>query len=266
MLNVPVRLALIPATLATGLGMTPVTSASEPAHLTAPAVRVEEVLLTGIGQDIYYAITPYVQTAVGGVSYLINFLPLGGLPAAQINICYFQGIQPSVEATVNYLAAVVQDPFDFVAQTAAYGSALYDIGYNWVSAELQFLGLEPLPLLGSVGSGDRARTAATGDRPGSTGQTSDLRPRVAVAQRERSRALRAGGEARQSRQNMADSPRSARFGRAQSQAVPSLGPAGQAPLAQSAERFHGKEKVNGSIPLGGSVDAGRTGGAEHMAV
>ncbi|GAS97207.1 uncharacterized protein RMCC_4173 [Mycolicibacterium canariasense] len=30
-----------------------------------------------------------------------------------------------------------------------------------------------------------------------------------------------------------------------------------APLAQSAERFHGKEKVNGSIPLGGSVDARR---------
>lgn len=27
-----------------------------------------------------------------------------------------------------------------------------------------------------------------------------------------------------------------------------------APLAQSAERFHGKEKVNGSIPLGGSLD------------
>ena len=26
-----------------------------------------------------------------------------------------------------------------------------------------------------------------------------------------------------------------------------------APLAQSAERLHGKEKVNGSIPLGGSV-------------
>ena len=27
-----------------------------------------------------------------------------------------------------------------------------------------------------------------------------------------------------------------------------------APLAQSVERFHGKEKVNGSIPLGGSLD------------
>lgn len=28
---------------------------------------------------------------------------------------------------------------------------------------------------------------------------------------------------------------------------------GHAPLAQSVERFHGKEKVNGSIPLGGSA-------------
>ena len=26
-----------------------------------------------------------------------------------------------------------------------------------------------------------------------------------------------------------------------------------APLAQSVERFHGKEEVNGSIPLGGSI-------------
>ena len=33
--------------------------------------------------------------------------------------------------------------------------------------------------------------------------------------------------------------------------------AGLAPLAQSVERFHGKEKVNGSIPLGGSMDAER---------
>lgn len=29
---------------------------------------------------------------------------------------------------------------------------------------------------------------------------------------------------------------------------------GHAPLAQSAERFHGKEKVDGSIPSGGSLD------------
>ena len=43
----------------------------------------------------------------------------------------------------------------------------------------------------------------------------------------------------------------------------SFGPAGAAPLAQSVERFHGKEKVNGSIPLGGSVDAEQAGGPER---
>ena len=37
----------------------------------------------------------------------------------------------------------------------------------------------------------------------------------------------------------------------------------QAPLAQSVERFHGKEKVNGSIPLGGSVVAELLQGAER---
>ena len=35
---------------------------------------------------------------------------------------------------------------------------------------------------------------------------------------------------------------------------PSKGSPGCAPLAQSAERFHGKEKVDGSIPSGGSQD------------
>ena len=34
--------------------------------------------------------------------------------------------------------------------------------------------------------------------------------------------------------------------------VRSLAEAVFAPLAQSVERFHGKEEVNGSIPLGGS--------------
>jgi hypothetical protein len=37
----------------------------------------------------------------------------------------------------------------------------------------------------------------------------------------------------------------------------------KAPLAQSVERFHGKEKVNGSIPLGGSVVAELLHGAER---
>ena len=111
-------------------------------------VHVDDVQLAGIGQDIYYAITPTVQYVVGGGSYLINFIPLiGGVIAAQININYFQGIQPVVEATVNYLAGVVQDPLNFVPTTAIYASTLYDIAYNWVSAELQWVGLSPLPLL-----------------------------------------------------------------------------------------------------------------------
>ena len=118
-----------------------------------PAVHVDNVQLTGIGQDIYNSITPVVQEVVGGGSYIVNFIPLiGGPIAAQININYFQGIQPVIEATVDALAGVVQDPFNIVATLSIYGSALYDIGYNWVSAQLQFLGLAPLPVLPSVAS------------------------------------------------------------------------------------------------------------------
>ena len=118
-----------------------------------PAVHVDDVQLAGIGQDIYAAITPTVQYVVGGGSYIVNFIPLiGGPIAAQININYFQGIQPVIEATVDALAGVVQDPFNIVATLSIYGSALYDIGYNWVSAQLRFLGLAPLPLLPSVAS------------------------------------------------------------------------------------------------------------------
>ncbi|MGV0994243.1 MAG: hypothetical protein ACOYB7_18545 [Mycobacterium sp.] len=113
-----------------------------------PTVHVEKIQLAGVGQDIYNAVTPYVQYTVGGVSYIVNFLPIVGAPiAAQININYFQGIQPIVAATVNYLAGVVQNPLNFVATTAAYGAALYDIAYNWVSAQAVWIGLPPLPPL-----------------------------------------------------------------------------------------------------------------------
>ncbi len=126
-------------------------------------VRTADVELAGIGQDIYYAITPTVKYVVGGGSYLINFIPLiGGVIAAQININYFQGIQPVVEATVNYLAGVVQDPLNFVPTTAIYASTLYDIAYNWVSAELQWVGLSPLPLLPPLPSSALAGESAPG--------------------------------------------------------------------------------------------------------
>ena len=129
-----------------------------------PTVHVEEIELVGIGLNIYNAITPGVQYAVGGVSYLVNVIPvIGGPIAAQININYFQGIQPIIEATVNYLAGVVADPLTFIPTTQAYGVTLYDIGYNWVSAQLRFLGLPelaPLPPIAATGSARPARPTA----------------------------------------------------------------------------------------------------------
>ena len=143
-----------------------------PPALTGPtdaplSVHIDEVQLAGIGQDIYYALTPWVQEAVGGVSYIINVTPIIGAPiAAQININYFQGIQPVIEATVDYLAGVVANPLNFFPITAAYGSALYDIGYNWVSAELMWIGLQPLPPLPPrATAAGRARAAAVETPP-----------------------------------------------------------------------------------------------------
>jgi hypothetical protein len=154
-MSISIRSALVPAVAMATVGaaaLSPILVAA-PGQSVLPAipsvdVRTADVELAGIGQDIYYAITPTVQYVVGGGSYLINFIPLiGGVIAAQININYFQGIQPVVEATVNYLAGVVQDPLNFVPTTAIFASTLYDIAYNWVSAELQWVGLSPLPLL-----------------------------------------------------------------------------------------------------------------------
>ena len=153
-MSMSIRSALVPAVAMATVGavsLSPVLVA--PGQSVLPAVpsidvRTADVELAGIGQDIYYSITPTVQYVVGGGSYLVNFIPLiGGVIAAQININSFQGIQPVVEATVNYLAGVVQDPLNFGPTTAIYASTLYDIAYNWVSAELQWVGLNPLPPL-----------------------------------------------------------------------------------------------------------------------
>lgn len=135
-MRVSARPLLIPAIVLATAGAVALSPALVPAPAAPASVHIENVRLAGIGQDIYNSVTPYVQYAVGGVSYLVNFLPLVGAPtAAQININYFQGIQPVVAATVNYLAGVVQNPLNFIATTAAYGTALYDIAYNWVSAQ-----------------------------------------------------------------------------------------------------------------------------------
>ena len=209
-MSVSVRSLLFPAVAVAAAG----TVALSPVLVVAPGhsalaaasivdVRTADVALAGIGQDIYYAITPTVQYVVGGVSYIINLVPIiGGVIAAQININYFQGIQPIVEATVNALAGAVQDPFAIVATLTTYATTLYDIGYNWVSAELQWAGLAPLPPLpplpsaslpsASVGeSAPRpaaARAAAAVEQP----SVRDLRRTAKPVERPRRITLRKG--------------------------------------------------------------------------
>jgi hypothetical protein len=131
--------------VAVGVGSV-VAPAPEVVPMAVPTVQIHAVQLAGIGQNIYNAITPVVQYVVGGVSYLVNFTPLiGGPIAAQININYFQGIQPAVAATVDYGAALVHAPLDFVPITGAYVDDLVGIGYDLVSAELRFFGFQELP-------------------------------------------------------------------------------------------------------------------------
>ncbi len=145
MVQVSVRPLLASGMVAVGVGSV-VAPAPEAAAVAVPTVQIHAVQLAGIGQNIYNAITPAVQYVVGGVSYLVNFTPLiGGPIAAQININYFQGIQPAVAATVDYGAALVHAPLDFVPITGAYVDDLVGIGYDLVSAELRFFGFQELP-------------------------------------------------------------------------------------------------------------------------
>jgi hypothetical protein len=189
-MSMSIRSALVPAVAMATVGavaLSPVMVV--PGQSVLPAVpsidvRTADIELAGIGQDIYYSITPTVKYVVGGGSYLINFIPvIGGVIAAQININYFQGIQPVVEATVNYLAGVVQDPLNFGPTTAIYASTLYDIAYNWVSAQLQWVGLNPLPPLPPLPS-----SALTGESAPGESAPAPTAPRAAAAAVERTPA------------------------------------------------------------------------------
>jgi len=247
-MSMSIRSALVPAVAMATVGavsLSPVLVA--PGQSVLPAVpsidvRTADVELAGIGQDIYYSITPTVQYVVGGGSYLVNFIPLiGGVIAAQININYFQGIQPVVEATVNYLAGVVQDPLNFGPTTAIYASTLYDIAYNWVSAQLQWVGLNPLPPLPPLPSSALAGESAPGESaPAPTAPRAAAAAaveRVPAALRRTARAavaprLAAGADAKA--QEAAGAPRAAVVGTPGEARTPARATRGQAVRAVSA--------------------------------
>ena len=133
------------------LAAPPAVTLARPA-VQVPAVHIEDIQLAGIGQDIYYAIQPWVQYGVELAQWATVWIPP---VSSQIGILYFDGIQPVVEATVNALAGVVQNPFNIIGVLSAYGTTLGVIGYNFVAAEAAWLGfplppLPPLPPLASV--------------------------------------------------------------------------------------------------------------------
>ncbi len=118
------------------------------AHSAVPAVQMHDVQLAGIGQDVYQFVTEWVQYGVDLVQYGVGLIPfIGGPLAAQIEIIYFDTIQPAVQDTVNYLASVVQNPFNLIGETASYLNQLYGLAYNFVAAELAFFGFPILPPL-----------------------------------------------------------------------------------------------------------------------
>ena len=172
-MSVAIRPLLAPGVAMVTAGAIALTPAvvAPPSEITAapsvsvPTVHVENIALTGIGQNIYYAITPWVQYVVSLVQYGVSFVPFIGPPIAdQIGINYFVGIQPVVQATVNYAADVLHNPLAFVPITGAYGNTLFTIGYNYVSAQLSFFGLPPLPpiLAATSAAATPARAAASG--------------------------------------------------------------------------------------------------------
>jgi hypothetical protein len=134
----------------------PAVTLARPA-VQVPAVHIEDIQLAGIGQDIYYAIQPWVQYGVELAQWATVWIPP---VSSQIGILYFDGIQPVVEATVNALAGVVQNPFNIIGVLSAYGATLGVIGYNFVAAEAAWLGfpLPPLPPLPPLASVSRSST------------------------------------------------------------------------------------------------------------
>jgi hypothetical protein len=135
-----------------------------------PSVHIADIQLTGIGVDIYQAIQPWVQYGVDLAIWATLWIP----PlSSQIDILYYAGSLPLVSTTVYALADVVSNPLNFFGILGAYGAALGVIGYNFVAAELSWLGI-PVPPLPPIASADSSAAALASVRTART-------PRAAAA-------------------------------------------------------------------------------------
>ncbi len=176
-MSVSARSFLIPAAALATAGAVALTPAMTSATSTAavapaltaavPAIHIEEIQLAGIGRDIYDSITNFVQYTVSSAEFWIDLIPLIGPPLAdQLNINYFEGIQPLIASTVYFISDVIANPLNVLELAVIYGQNLFYTGYNWVSAQSQFFGLPPLapipvpPPLASVSPGGRGAAAA----------------------------------------------------------------------------------------------------------
>lgn len=169
-MSVSVRSLLIPGMVLATAGtmvLTPVGAPFAQPAPAVPAIHVEDIALAGIGRDIYNSITDFVQYTVESAQFWIDLIPVIGPPLAdQLGIVYFQGIQPLIASTVYYVSDLIANPLNFVALTADYGSNVFYTGYNFVSAEAQYIGLPGLPPiptpppLASVAAPSRGAAAA----------------------------------------------------------------------------------------------------------
>lgn len=110
-----------------------------------PAVYVADIALAGIGRDIYDSLSATVQGLVQWAQFAVGIIPfLGGGIRAQIEINYFDLIQPLIANTVYALSDIVADPLGILTTVGAYISNQVYVGYSWVTDQIAFFGLPPI--------------------------------------------------------------------------------------------------------------------------
>jgi len=152
MVSVSMRSVLFPGValvtvgaVALGPALTAPPGASVAPTVQIPAVYVADIALAGIGRDIYDSLSATVQGLVQWAQFAVGLIPfLGGGIRAQIEINYFDLIQPLIANTVYALSDIVADPLGILTTVGTYISNQVYIGYTWVTDQIAFIGLPPI--------------------------------------------------------------------------------------------------------------------------